>query len=57
MGTSSPNGDIKKKMMILTLTILAIFVIVVLLNIGKDRGCSGSCCQGRNPCDCKEKND
>jgi hypothetical protein len=55
MGTSSPNGDIEKKMMILTLTVLAVFVIIVLLNIGKDRGCSGSCCQGRKPCDCKDK--
>ena len=55
MGTDSINGNTQKKMMILTLTILAIFVIVVLLNIGKDRDCSGSCRQGRKPCDCKDK--
>jgi hypothetical protein len=37
MGTRPTNGDIEKKMMTLALTVLAVFVIIVLLNIGKDR--------------------
>jgi hypothetical protein len=37
MGKRKINGDIKKKMMILALTVLAVFVILVLYNIGKDR--------------------
>jgi hypothetical protein len=54
VGTSPINGDIEKKMKILALTVFAAFVILVLWNIGKDRGCSGSCEQGRKPCDCKD---
>jgi len=37
MGTGKTNGDIEKKMKILALIVLIIFVIIVLLNIGKDR--------------------
>jgi hypothetical protein len=37
MGTSSINGDIKKKMKILALIVFVAFVILVLYNIGKDR--------------------
>ena len=53
MGTRQTNGDIEKKMMILTLIVALAFVILVLWNIGKDRGCHGSCQQGRKSCDCK----
>ena len=55
MGKRTLNGDIKKKMKILALIVFLAFVILVLWNIGKDRdGCTGSCEQGRRPCDCKE---
>jgi len=53
MGAGSINGDIKK-MKILALICFSAFVILVLWNIGKPRGCSGSCEQGRKPCDCKD---
>ena len=42
-------------MKILGLIVCILFVIVVLLHIGEDRGCRGSCCQGRKPCDCEDK--
>ena len=53
MGTGTLSGD-TQKMKILALTVMLIFVIVVLLSIGKDRVCRGSCEQGRKPCDCKD---
>jgi hypothetical protein len=55
MGKRTINGVTQKKMKILALTVFAIFVIMVLLNIGRDRGCRGSCEQGRKPCDCKDE--
>jgi hypothetical protein len=58
VGKRPLNGDIKKKMKILALIVFLAFVIIVLWNIGKDRdGCTGSCEQGRRPCDCKDNND
>jgi hypothetical protein len=54
MGTNPFNGDIKKKMITLALTVMLIFAIIVLRKDWKSRACRGSCEQGRKPCDCKE---
>jgi hypothetical protein len=52
MGTNPFNGDIKKKMILLT---LALFVLVCYIVYKMPGGCHGTCQQGRKPCDCKDK--
>jgi len=54
MGKNSFDGDIKKKMILLT---LALFVLVCYIVYNIPCGCHGTCQQGRKPCDCKDKDD
>jgi hypothetical protein len=54
VGTTSIDRIIETKMKIAAIIVFVLFILVILMNIGKDRGCRGSCEQGRKPCDCKD---